>query len=252
MQSIDRNRLILLFACTLAFLSRADPASATLVQLIDPQTQVDAGWQAELPDYIADLRVDAVSMIDDLVVVEISKDYFFAHDGQGNFDPIDIVFTQTAGDEQSVSQIIIADESITNLTGSDWHDYHWAILDANAAPNGGDAWFNIADSSGFEISPFTIREWSGFLPAPPNSATELSASGGIVPYIDTYYPGVGTGELVIDVDLSGEDPVSFIFRQYPTIPEPASLLIAVGVLPYFLLRRIWAGPRRDRAGNNSG
>lgn len=133
--------------------------------------------------------------------IQISKDFYDPPVG-GVFPPRVIDFVQIAPDPQTVPRLIIVDETISNLTGVPWTDYHWALLDQ------GDAWFNVPLSMGFDVSPFTNKAFSD--PAnifnDPNKATDLFADGGIIPPFGTFWPGHAGGELVIDIDLSALAP----------------------------------------------
>ncbi len=181
-----------------------------------------ASWPA--PHGSIDIRVDQVTP--EFVKIEISKDFYDPPVG-GIFPPRVIDFIQNKPDGQTAPRLIIVDETITNLTGVDWTDYHWTVM------NQGDAWFNVPLSAAFDVSPFTVKVFSD--PAnvfnDPNKATDLDASGGgFIPPFGTFWPGHAAGELVIDVDLTPAVPVSFTFKQFPT-PEPTSLLLlAVGAL----------------------
>lgn len=184
-----------------------------------------ASWPA--PHGAIDIRVDQVTP--EFVKIEISKDFYDPPVG-GIFPPRVIDFIQNKPDGQTVPRLIILDETITNLTGVDWTDYHWTVL------NQGDAWFNVPLSAAFDVSPFTVKVFSD--PSnvfnDPNKATDLDASGGVVLAGGTFWPGHAAGELVIDVDLTPTVPVSFTFKQFPT-PEPAGfVLVTLGAL---VLRR---------------
>ena len=139
-----------------------------------------------------------------------------------------------ADDADTVPRIVILDEVVTNQTGFDWTDYHWNVLDS------GSVWFDVGLSSGFSVAPFTNKTFTdlhGF--GDPNKATDLDADGGVVFNNSSFFPGgaPGNGELVIDVDLSAEAPVSFLFKQFPT-PEPGSLaLLLAGALAVCSRRR---------------
>ncbi len=171
-----------------------------------------AGWclSTSHPDSL-DIYVDAVDVDQRFALIQLSKD-FTDPPGFGDLiTPMLIDFVQVSPDELTANMIYIADESVTNSTGVDWTDYHWILFD------GPEAWFDVAASWGFDTSPFAVRDFEDFIDPPVNNqAKRLSAAGGVVPDMTTFFPGDGTGELVIGVDLSGEDAVSFTLKERPS------------------------------------
>lgn len=193
------------------------------------------GWQAQVPDdNTVSFVVDASSP--DYLLIEVSKDFLYPPGPGGVFPAQPIDFLQVDTDENTVPRIVILDESISNQTGVEWTDFHWSLLD------GGEVWFDLALSSSFNTDPFEEREWldlHGY--ADPNKVTDLSVWGGSVPHNSNFYPGITPppddgGQLVIDVNLDSDDPVSFLFKQFPT-PEPSSLALFLGVGVALLGRR---------------
>ena len=171
-----------------------------------------AGWclSTSHPDHL-DIYVDAVDMDQRFALIQLSKD-FTDPPGFGDLiTPMLIDFVQIRPDELTANTIYIADESVTNNTGVDWTDYHWILFD------GPEAWFDVAASGGFDTSPLAVRDFEEFIDSPVNNkAKRLSAAGGVVPDMTTFFPGDGAGELAIGVDLSGEDSVSFTLKERPT------------------------------------
>lgn len=178
----------------------------------------DSGWEAVFQEE-DNVGIFVNAVLEDRVIIQISKEFKLPPDENGQFPPVLIRFNQTALD--AVPKIVIDDEDIFNNTGVDWTDFHWAVLDA------GDAFFNVAESEAFDVTPFAQKEFND-----PVQATELAAFDGVVPFGDTFTPGVLAGQLVIDAFVS-QDPndfTSFVFKQFPT-PEPATvLLLAAGGL----------------------
>ena len=172
------------------------------------------GWQAQVPS-LAQVSINVDSVTAEFVAIELSKDFTEPYDGIG-FPGLSILFTQVAGDAVTAPRIVILDESVTNLTGTDWTDYHMQIN------SGGEVEFDIAASLGFSMAPFTTVALT---------PTTLDASGGVVFNNSSFFPGAGPGELVMLADLSG-DPVTFELEEFPT-PEPATLamlLLGLGCL----------------------
>lgn len=173
------------------------------------------GWEAQVAD-LSQVSINVDSVTAQYVAIEISKDFTEPYNGV-NFPGLSILFTQVGTDAVTSPRIVILDESATNLTGSDWTDYHMQIN------SGGDVEFDIAASLGFSMAPFTSTVLT---------TTTLDAfGGGVVVNNSSFFPGAGPGELVMLADLSG-DPVSFELEEFPT-PEPATLammLLGVGCL----------------------
>jgi hypothetical protein len=198
-----------------------------------PTFILDGGWQATVVDPGTAFIVNDPPLPGppDTPVIEISKDFVDPPGPAGAYPPINIVFQQIAPDASTSSRIIIADEVITNLTGTDWTDYHWQILDS------GDAWFNVPLSSGWSVNPFTgpatFSDPNNIFGGDDDRATDIDVFGGPVFDNTSFNPGVLGGELVIDANLAGSaTPVVFTFKQFPT-PEPSTLaLLAVGLLVF--------------------
>ena len=224
-------------SCMIAVLVLATPAGAGIIPLVfDPgggDPIVDSGWQAIVPDAtVTGIVIDAITPGSD-VRIQINKNFLFPPDVGGVFPAIQIIFSQTLPDAQTVPQIIIEDESITNLTGVTWADFHWALLD------GGDVWFDIAASTPFDTTPFVNQMFAdnfGF--GDPNKATDLWVDGGTLLPFGSFFPGItgANGSLVMEFDLSSTN-TDFALKEFPT-PEPTTLaLLAFGSLGLVARRR---------------
>jgi hypothetical protein len=211
-----------LFVCAIVAAASTSAFAAT-IQLIDPVTGLDSGWQASFPDsQDIDIVVDLVTP--DAVFIQKFVDYEDTVGPGGLIPGVTIDFTQTLSDADTVPSIIILDEALTNLTGTDWDGFN--ILLANRD----DVWFNVDLSSGFDTSPFANQVFTDFVDGNENRAQTLRMDGGIVPNLGTFFPGAGSGELWINVDLSGSDVTSFILKQVP-VPEPAGIaLLTMGIV----------------------
>ena len=214
------------------------PAQGAVVYLVDPNSGADSGWVASYSDLQdVSITVNEVDLVDGFVRLEIDKP-FTDPPGPGDvFPPIIIDFTQVKPDPNTVPEIRIAEESVTNHTDVDWYDYHWILTDSRS-------WFDVS-ASVFSTAPFTEQSFSNFQDVGQTMAMELNADGGVVADGATFYPGSDEGDLVIGVDLSGVFPVSAEFKQLPTIPEPSVLaLLAVSVPMVFAPRRASRARRR--------
>ncbi len=205
-------------------------APAATIQLVDPVTGADSGWQASFADGdMVTLVVDAVT--DGAVFIEKFVDFQGPIGPGGLLPSVNIDFVQTGSDANTVSTIVIVDEVLTNLQGADWGGFLWTI------PDKGEAFFNVSDSSGFSTSPFGNATFSAFSSNDGNLASTLIATGGTVANGETYFPGAGAGELYINVDLGQADVTSFVLKERP-VPEPACLvLLAIGGLAVVRRRR---------------
>jgi hypothetical protein len=124
-----------------------------------------------------------------------------------SLDPFDIEITVTGGQSQ-----ITIDETVLNLTGEDWLDFHYQL-----GFGLGDQFRPSDDTDGLS---FLSGVSDVFGPGALLSQDELAFAGGVVP------PG-GIALFNLVIALPGEDPFTFTLREWPTtiIPEPATLLI---------------------------
>ena len=183
---------------------------------------LDGGWQATiLDDAIADLSVDYLG--DDLLVLEKFADFWEIDDITGLPVPIRILFEQVEPDLDTVSRIAITDEIIVNSTGLHWWDFHMVLLSPLAT-------WNPTDSADFSYEPFTNIAFSYDL-----SSVHFDGGPGIPPD-GIWMPGATSGALFIDIDLSGEEYVCFVLKEFPTVPAPG-LLTALGLAGLICARR---------------
>ena len=154
------------FCAVLAVLLVSSPVAAamatvpltwwTLDEHFNP-VEIDSGWSVTYNAEVVDIGVDAISLEDDFLLIEISKDFIYPPNPiTGLFPAILLDFTQHLDDASTVSSVRIADESITNQTGAAWTDFHWEVMDH------GNAWFDVAASGDFGIQPaphFSTQQW---------------------------------------------------------------------------------------------
>ena len=160
------------------------------------------------------------------VVIEVYKKFVDGPDPRTNvLPPINLSFVQIAPDQATASRIYIADETICNLTGVTWMDFHWVLASTDVARFNRDLTDPTTDPNveGWQVQPFQGYDWSydqGL------GSETLSAFVGTVPNGGSFFPGTGKGNLLIDVvGLSLPGPAAFVLKELPTIPEPASLLL---------------------------
>ena len=215
--------------CTLALV--ATPIQAAI--LVDNAK----GWKITAPNWAVSLGASVHVHSEggsDQLLIEIDKNFTGEPDRFGVFPSIILQFDQVAADDATASSIVVLDEAVSNNTVIDWTDYHFVLFTYGIANFDRDATFpSDADPDttldDFYVLPFMGREWEPdiFVPGPGVVET-LSLFDGIVPQGDQFSPGGGPngGELVINVDLSGDDMAHFGFKELPT-PEPttATLLI---------------------------
>ena len=171
---------------------------------------LDGGWQATvLGDSVADLGVDFVG--EDLLVLEKFADFWEIDPVTGAPAPIAILFEQVAPDEETLSRIAITDEVVLNHTGLTWVDFHIKLL-------GPQVMWNPEDSADFSYDPFGVMEFSEDLHSVDFSEGSIEDGG-------MWTPGLASGALYIDVDLSPVDPVSFVLKELPTIPGPWGMVV---------------------------
>ncbi len=214
--------------------SLAAVAAIALPTFAAPIPLGSSGWGYEVMNgNTASINVDAVTST--TVVIEIAKE-FTAPFEFGAFPPIEISFTQIADDASTVPSIVIDDENIKNSTGDAWTDYHWALIDS------GQAWFNVPQMAGIDTSPFLNQNFSDPMNifGDPNKATSFDVEGGVLPNGGIFNPGLAGGAFWIDTSLANANPVTFNFKQFPTnpsIPEPSTMMLMIGVGTMFAARR---------------
>jgi hypothetical protein len=216
--------------------------------LIDSQGR-DSGWTMTAPSFlgvnvVTDYVHEDDEWCDTYVLIEVFKKFRVPPDEQDQFSPINLTFTQTAPDAQTVPNIRIADETITNLTGADWYDFHWILSKFGYASFNTDipVYTGVPDppeevpAGVWDVWPFRQYAWDTSQP----NTEKLSVFDGVIPPGGVYHPGIySSGYLEINVDLlTPQEPFSFDLKELPTIPEPATLtLLAVGAAAMIHRRR---------------
>ncbi len=183
------------------------------------------GWQATIfNENKVDLVVDVVDFDGNLLIIQKFADFNEIDDITGLPAALSVAFTQTADDADTISRIALNDIFAFNNTGVNWNSFREILI-------GGSASFDADGSADFTIDPFTTRTYN-------DDFTEVEFSGGMVGVGDTWTPGLDDGALIIDIDLSGDAPVTFVLKELP-VPAPGAWAVLVGGL--------LAGRRRRRS-----
>jgi MYXO-CTERM domain-containing protein len=197
----------------------------------DVTRDLGGGWQVVIADQIADqidIVADGFVTIDGVrtLVIEKFAEFRTIDPFTGLFQGLPIQFRQTGSDANTATRIIITDEALYNNTGASWFGFRMQLIDSGQAGFDPVATF----ASGFSIGPFTTTAYSA-------GNTQVDFGGGVVPAGGIWYPGLGSGGLVINVNLANENPVVFTLKETPTPTPGAAALMGLGML---------AGARRRR------
>ncbi|MGI9015059.1 MAG: PEP-CTERM sorting domain-containing protein [Phycisphaerales bacterium] len=178
--------------------------------MADVTIDLGGGWSATIFDEErVDLIVDFIG--NDTIVLQKFANFTEIDDFTGLPASLSIAFNQTGDDANTVSRIVFTDMFIANNTGVNWGGFREALL-------GDDASFNVGASSTFSINPFTNRTYS-------NGNKIVTFDGGTVADGQIWTPGLTRGALVIDVDLSDDNPAKFILKETPLVPAPGAIVL---------------------------
>lgn len=216
-----------ILACGLVgFFSASMPVSASIITTV-------GGWSISMPSWALPeggaiiVRDTGPGISDNILMLEIAKVFKGSPDIFGGLPSILITFTQVAPDEETISKIVINDESITNSTTVAWHGFSMILVSPGQAtfnrPQTFPGDFGGDPSQNLAHEPFATHQWFG----PSSGTEELFFSGGIVGINGDFNPGSSAGSVVIDVDLSGSDPVVWKIKEIARVPDPATLAFLV-------------------------
>ena len=190
-------------------------AAFTPLNYLNGSTLVESGWGYELTGATTGLVVTGMDLGTKIATITITKDY-----GPPVYDPLVGIFelpvgmlnfNETAANSGQINKFIIHSETIDNHTGVDWDSFVWKVRPTGAAA------FNVAESSGWTVSPFSIDSFD---------TGQLLANSGLVANGASFSP---YGGLVIDIDLGSSDSALFFQVKQIVTPEPATMaLLLVG------------------------
>ena len=197
----------------------------------DVVRDLGGGWQVIIADEIADqidIVADGFVTVDGVRTLVIEKfAEFRSYDPlTGLFGGLPVQFRQVGADADTATRIIITDEALYNNTSQAWTGFRMQLIDS------GQAGFDPAATfaSGFSIGPFTTTTYSA-------GNTQVDFGGGVVPAGGIWYPGLGSGGLVINVNLSNQNPVVFTLKETPVPTPGAAALLGLGGLALSRRRR---------------
>jgi hypothetical protein len=234
-----------------ALLMWAIPGVASYAGIVLPLSndQFDTGWTVELmgvEHFDGSVFVGLLGVTNDQVpgapasrriLIEIDKIFdnpHFNDFGLGQTAALKFTLANIEAPDYSPT-LVLNDEKIDNNTGTAWTDFHMLLeWDLNAeAPN---AQFNPDHifTPGVSGNPFQTVAFAYTTMNDVRYRNRLNFLNGIVPAGSTLTPGSDGSYVQIDTSLSQGQ--SFILKEYPTIPEPATLAI-LGVGGILLARR---------------
>ena len=191
----------------------------------------DSGWLAAVnQDWDIGVVVDDIT--DDAVIIQIIKRFVGEPDEFGLMPAMYVEFIKDS--DQAVGQIKIRDEFITNDTTEDWIDYHMELAISQAQ-----AGFSYdSDPSGDQFATVVLSGSNGYDGLP----TRLDFLDGLVPNnppdLDDFRPGFASGSIIIVANPEIQVGQRILLKEYPTIPEPATLaVLLVGSLALVRHRR---------------
>lgn len=211
------------------------PASVTEAALI---TLGDSGWgMITTPQSGGLVTVQNFYVFNDEVVIELDKNFDTPIKQNGLFDRLVVTFEKLSAD--AVSRIVIDDEFIHNRTGTEWLDFHMALIliDPDAPQAGFDDSY-IPD--GDQLEDVYYDNETGYNGLPIELVFNNTSGGGVPvspPGENVFQPGAAGGSIVIEIDPEMEVGSIFGLKEYPSVPEPATILLLGGGYLMFAVKR---------------
>jgi hypothetical protein len=188
-------------------------AGASLYQL------GDSGWSAVVhPEWDITFSVDYLST--ERVIIQIQKCFVGESDEFGLMPAMYVEFIKDS--ETAVEKIIINDEYIINDTSENWTDFHIELAVGGSQRAG---FCYDCTSSGDQFETVELSGSSGYLGLP----TRFDFSDGLVVNgpagENVFRPGYSYGAMVIVTNPEMGVGERILLKEFPTIPEPATLLV---------------------------
>ena len=187
----------------------------------------NSGWVATWDSSLDDAFGSQVSLTVDgetanSVTIEKFAVFADAVQSDGTIPPISISFQATRPD--AAQFIVIGDETVINHTGVTWNGFRFTIQDGNTGTSQ-DVQFDVGQSAGFSIAPFTTRAYSQnnqILTVDGGPGIPSAPPGVVGPNV--WFPGVGPGALVVRADPVQGTLRNFVLKEQPltVIPVPAA------------------------------
>ena len=216
-------RSLLALAVAAAVLTLAGTAGASLYQLGNSGWSVAVNSEWEISFFVEQLTERTVT-------IEIQKRFLGEPDEFGLMPAMYVEFIKNS--EAAVGQIIITDEYIVNDTSEDWIDFHMELA-VSGNQRAGFCYQCIPSGDQFET--VTLSGSGGYLDLP----TRIDFRDGLVPNDppgeDNFRPGYAYGAIVIVTNPEMEVGQRILLKEFPTIPEPMTLLVlGLGALSFVL------------------
>jgi len=198
-----------------------------------PMAIGDTGWQVDAYDaFDGKVWVTYKGTADGAVWIELDKEFDSeSFDGGLLGDDIPLKFTLVDAEAADFApDIIVTGEVVTNNTGRTWYDFHMTV--APELVGTGAVWFDPAYV--FE-GPIVVSEGDVVLSYNPFSEVSLVAGerpmkldfeGGELASGQHFFPGYrGTDDNYVRIVTELEVGDSFVLKEWPTIPEPATFFL---------------------------
>ena len=207
-------------------------------------TPIDGtGWSVEMYGiFEASVNITYRDTLGDAIWIEIDKEFnseFF--DGGVMGQPIAIKFVLT--DSQAANfapDIVITEELIVNNTGRTWNDFHMAVSwDLN---NPGNPYVGFDPQYIFTAdlppyNPFKSIGFSDYI-GMNGMPVSLDFDDGQVADGETFAPGYyGSDDNYVRIVTDMDEGQFFILKEWPTVPEPTTLLLLSGGFMALRLRK---------------